>query len=508
MSRKNVLLITVDQWRGDFLPWAAIPFLDLPNLAALAREATVFDRHYSVTTPCGPSRASLLTGLYQMNHRAVQNTVPLDARHTNLAKEMRRLGYDPAIAGYTTTTPDPRSTHPNDPRFRVLGDLMDGFRSLANLDPYPAMHEYFRWVAAKGFTLPDNPHDVWRPRNGAPGPTHQPACLPAELSDTAWITEVALSYLQAQASEPWFLHLCYWRPHPPFANPEPFNLAYSAEDMPAPVRAPSPAEEAAQHPLLRFYLEHTRSAAYFRGAEGRVAELSPEAVRQARATYCGMLNEVDGQLGRVLAFLRESGQWQDTLIILTSDHGELLGDHHLFGKSGYFDPVFHVPLLIRDPLMGGRQINRIDAFTESVDLMPTILAWLKTEVPRACDGRSLLPWCHGETPPAWRDAAHFEFDFRDLYYVKAESALGVEMDAACFAGIRDRHHKYVHFAALPPILFDLDADPAELLDRSGDPAKAPVLLDLAQKMLSWRLIYAERTLTGYRATPQGLQERR
>jgi arylsulfatase A-like enzyme len=84
----------------------------------------------------------------------------------------------------------------------------------------------------------------------------------------------------------------------------------------------------------------------------------------------------------------------------------------------------------------------------------------------------------------------------------------VEMDAACFAGIRDRHHKYVHFAALPPILFDLDADPAELLDRSGDPAKAPVLLDLAQKMLSWRLIYAERTLTGYRATPQGLQERR
>jgi arylsulfatase A-like enzyme len=182
-SRRNVLFITADQWRGDFLPWKCTPFLRLPNIEALARVSVTFRRHYTVTSPCGPARASLLTGLYLMNHRAVQNTIPLDARHTNIGKEVRKLGYDPALVGYTTTTPDPRTTGPADPRFAVLGDVMDGFRVLANLDSYPAMHEYFRWVAGQGFELPPN-HDIWLPQSGRPGPSAQPARLPAGLSDT------------------------------------------------------------------------------------------------------------------------------------------------------------------------------------------------------------------------------------------------------------------------------------------------------------------------------------
>ncbi|MBU0885570.1 MAG: sulfatase-like hydrolase/transferase, partial [Alphaproteobacteria bacterium] len=107
-KRKNVLLIVVDQWRGDTLPMLGHPVVKTPNIASLAAEGVTFARHYTQAVPCGPARASLLTGLYMMNHRAVQNTIPLDARHTNVAKEARKKGYDPAIVGYTTTTPDPR----------------------------------------------------------------------------------------------------------------------------------------------------------------------------------------------------------------------------------------------------------------------------------------------------------------------------------------------------------------------------------------------------------------
>jgi len=134
-GRRNVLLIVVDQWRADFVPRLGARFLRTPNLDRLCREGVTFRDHVTTAVPCGPARASLLTGLYLMNHRAVQNTVPLDARHTNLGRELRRVGYDPALISYTTTTPDPRATGPRDPRFATLGDLMDGFRAVGAFEP-------------------------------------------------------------------------------------------------------------------------------------------------------------------------------------------------------------------------------------------------------------------------------------------------------------------------------------------------------------------------------------
>src|SRR5687768_8455041 len=107
---KNVLLIVVDQWRGLMLPKLGADYLKVPNIDRLSEEGVTFRNHFTQTAPCGPARASLLTGLYQMNHRAVQNTIPLDARFTNLGHELRKGGYDAALVGYTTTTPDPRTT--------------------------------------------------------------------------------------------------------------------------------------------------------------------------------------------------------------------------------------------------------------------------------------------------------------------------------------------------------------------------------------------------------------
>ncbi|TWS98270.1 phosphoric/sulfuric ester hydrolase PehA [Reyranella sp. CPCC 100927] len=509
MTRRNVLLIVVDQWRGDMLPCLGADFLKLPNIERLCREGVTFRNHYTQAAPCGPARASLLTGLYQMNHRAVQNTIPLDARHDNLGKMLRRIGYDPALVGYTTTTPDPRATTSDDPRFKVLGDVMEGFRPVGAFEPY--MEAYFAWLLANGVDVPAQRADIWLPKEGAPGPTTAAARVPAEFSDTAWFTERALTYLRGRGSNPWFLHLGYYRPHPPFVAPHPFNRLYDPAAMPAPVRAASPQEEAQQHPLLDFYVNDIQQSSFFHGGSGLGSAMTDAEVRQMRAAYCGLMSEIDHHLGRVFAYLQESGQWDDTLIVLTCDHGEQLGDHHLLGKVGYFDQSFHIPMIVRDPRPQAATTRGsiVNHFTETIDTLPTILDWLDAEIPPQVDGCSLLPFVVDGVPPGdWRTEVHYEYDFRDVYYSKAESALGLHMDRASLAVVQDERYKYVHFAALPPLFFDLRQDPGQFMNRAEDPGYASLVRTYSQKMLDWRLSFAERTLTGYRASPEGLQSRR
>src|SRR4051812_4041660 len=506
-AAKNVLFIVVDQWRGLMLPKLGADYLKLPNLDPLCAEGVTFRNHFTQTVPCGPARASLLTGLYMMNHRAVQNTIPLDARFTNLAHELRRGGYDPALVGYTTTTPDPRTTAPNDPRFFVLGDIMDGFHSVGAFENRDA---YFGWVANQGFKLPPTREDIWMPQGISPGgATAQPAAIPRELSDTAWFTERGMSYLHGHAGRPWFLHLGYYRPHPPFIASAPYNAMYRPEDMPKVRRASSAAEEAKQNALLAYYVNNIKQASFFQDGKKLASEMSEAEVAQMRATYCGLMSEIDDHLGRVFAYLKATGQWDNTLIVFTCDHGEQLGDHHLLGKIGYFDESYRIPMIVRDPRPEANATRGtiVEKFTETIDTMPTILDWLGLPIPRQVDGRSLLPFCEGAVPPDWRTEVHYEFDFRDLYYSQPETAIGVPMDQCSLAVVQDEHYKYVHFAALPPLFFDLKSDPGQFVNRAGDPAYAGRMGEYARKMLNWRLGFADRTLTGYRATPKGLEVR-
>ena len=510
-AAKNVLLIVVDQWRGLMLPKLGADYLKLPNIDRLCAEGVTFRNHFTQAVPCGPARASLLTGLYMMNHRAVQNTIPLADRFTNLAHELRRGGYDPALVGYTTTTPDPRKTAPNDPRFFVLGDIMDGFHPVGAFENRDA---YFGWVASQGFKLPPTREDIWLPQGGAgatasSGATSRPAVIPSELSDTTWFTERGLSYLRGREGRPWFLHLGYYRPHPPFIASAPYHAMYRPEDMPKPVRAANAAEEAKQNALLGYYVDHVSQASFFQDGKKLGSEMSDQEVAQLRATYCGLMSEIDDQLGRVFDYLKQTNQWDDTLIVFTCDHGEQLGDHHLLGKIGYFDESYRIPMVVRDPRQeaNGTRGTVEARFTETIDTMPTILEWLGLPVPRQCDGHSLLPFCEGEPPADWRTEVHYEFDFRDLYYSKPESSLGMPMDKCSLAVVQDETYKYVHFAALPPLFFDLANDPGQFVNRAGDPAYAARMGEYAARMLDWRLGFAERTLTGYRATPKGLEVR-
>ncbi|HAD36074.1 MAG TPA: sulfatase, partial [Gammaproteobacteria bacterium] len=142
----NVLFITADQWRGDCLSALDHPCLRTPHLDALAREGVLFRRHYAQASPCGPSRASLYTGLYLHNHRSVVNGTPLDPRHTNVALEARKAGYEPALFGYTDVSANSRQTHPNDPASRSNEGVLPGMVPVVWMMDHFNKEPYLPWI--------------------------------------------------------------------------------------------------------------------------------------------------------------------------------------------------------------------------------------------------------------------------------------------------------------------------------------------------------------------------
>lgn len=515
MPKLNILLICADQWQGAALSAVGHPNVRTPNLDVLARDGVLFTRHFGQATPCGPSRVSLLTGMYLMNHRSGRNGTPLDARHTNLALEARKAGYEPALFGYTDTAPDPRGRHPEDPALTAYDEgVMPGFVTPLHLTE--SFRPFISELMSKGYDYVTDARDVFRPKAGITPPEGRgfrfiPTEFSAEDSDTAFVTDAFLKWLLVRTDEPWFAHLVYLRPHPPLIAPEPYNRLVDPAEVALPARAGSVEEEARRHPFLGYALDKMYRPG--RADPGNPLDLieAPELeIRQMRATYYGLIAEVDHHIGRIVEHLKATGQYERTLIVFTSDHGEMLGEHYLWGKEIWFDPAFHLPLVIRDPrpeAEAGRG-RYVDALTEAIDVMPTILDLVGIDRPRSCDGRSLAPFLAGTEPAAWRDAVFFEHDFRDVRGQAPERQFGIDSDRCCYAVLRGERYKYVHFAALPPLLFDLEADPHETRNLAGDPGYGEVMLDCARRMLDWRLAYAERTLTNMSVGEGGLFVRR
>ncbi|MCB9958214.1 MAG: alkaline phosphatase family protein [Rhodospirillaceae bacterium] len=499
----NLLFITADQWRADCLGVLGHPVVKTPNLDALAADATLFGRHYTQAVPCGPARACLHTGRYLMTHRSVGNGTPLDDRFGNWAREVRKAGYDPTLYGYTDTSADPRRLAGDDPLLHTYEGLLPGITP--GLWVQEDMAPWRAWLAAEGFGRFAGMHDVYRPRGRTPdrGATFDPPVYDAAHSDTAYMVDQALAWLSVRRDTRWCLHLSLLRPHPPWVAPEPYNAMYDAAAVPAPVRAASRAEQAAQHPFVAWLLDHLPRRSFFPDGDGPVSRAGETDQRQARATYYGLMTEVDHHLGRVFAFLKDSGQWEHTLVVFTSDHGEQLGDHHLYGKLSPYDPAFHIPLMVRAPGHGAGRGRRVDAFTEAVDVAPTILDALGLEVPQEMDGCSLVEFLAGGTPAGWRQDVFWECDFRDPETLAAETALGLTPDQCSFSVLRDRAGKYVHFTALPPLFFDLEADPGERENLAERPEMAATVLGYAQRLLSRRQLHAERTLVNHRLGPAG-----
>ena len=418
----NVLFITADQWRAECLSVLDHPTVRTPNLDALAHEGVLFKKHFANAVPCGPSRASLHTGMYLQNHRSGTNGTPLDARHTNWAKEAAAAGYDPVLFGYTDTSLDPRELEEDDPWLRTYEGPLPGIRPLVLMGetPYP----WTDWLKSKGYAVPKPIARAYSYRNDGPeyedgAAVPRPLAYPVADDDTNFLVDRCMDYIGG-TKDPFIAHLSILRPHPPFVAPEPYNAMYDPMDVPEFSRLKTPDEEAAQHPWLAHQLARRQY----------LASANEKKLRRMKAVYFGLMSEVDAALGRLFAFLKKTGRWGDTLIVFTSDHGEQMGDHWLLGKCGYFDASYRIPLIIRDPRASADATRGkiVESFTENVDIMPTMLEAIGAGIPLQCDGRSLRPFLErGTTPASWRTEAHWEFDFRDPADDAAERRLDLTL---------------------------------------------------------------------------------
>ncbi|OUR80148.1 hypothetical protein A9Q83_01590 [Alphaproteobacteria bacterium 46_93_T64] len=503
----NVLFITIDQWRADWLGANGNDTIKTPNLDELAKGAALFKNHYTCSAPCGPSRATLHTGMYPTNHRSIRNGTPLDGSLTNLALEARKAGHEPMLFGYTDVTVDPREKHANDPDLKTFESVLKGYQVGAKLaeDSRP-------WLAdliSKGYEVEAAGYSIYRPDPDFSLPedrhsTFAPAKFKAEDSETAWLTNRTIDYLNTRFGDPFFCHVSYLRPHPPFISPPEYHDMYSPEDMPRPLHFGDANAVGDSHPMLGLAIDYIKQSSFFDAEDGLASDLSEQDVLQIRATYSALVSEVDANVGRLLSTLKATGQYDETMIVVTADHGEQLGDHHLFGKLGFYDQSFHIPLIIKAPKSWDAPARTVDSFTESIDIMPTILNALDQAVPAQCNGASLTPWLKGLTPGKWRNSVHWLFDFRDVENAIPEKALGLAHDECSVLVYRDDSFKYVHFAALPPLLFDLRNDPDECHNLAEEPDYQAVVLDYAQKMLSWRMKNENGTLHNYAVTDNGI----
>jgi arylsulfatase A-like enzyme len=383
--------------------------------------------------------------------------------------------------------------------------VLPGFRAVIT-DPWEqGSPAWGAWLAAQGFDVPADPHALYQPIPDYPGAedhgaTWAPARFPAELSQTRFIGGAVVDWLEAHGDAPFFVHASFIRPHPPRRNPVGYHDIYDTEQIGPFVGAARPEDEAAIHPLAAF----TQAVPEVR------APRHDRDRRQVRATYYGAQKEVDDGLADLFAYLARSGLAASTLVVLTSDHGEMGGDHWLLEKLGYWDESYHVPLIVVDPRAeadAGRG-SVVHAVTESVDILPTICDFIGADVPLQADGWSLTPFIGGQgAPEHWRDTAHFEWDFSDPAGGMVEKFLDVPMSHCSLAVSRGPRYKYVQFATgphvFPPLLFDRHHDPEQvhnLCADTGDGWQAAAW-EGAQELLQWRMRTSERTLSGHFLSP-------
>ncbi len=467
----NLLLITLDQFRGDCLSSAGHPVVRTPSLDRLASGGVRMARHYSQAAPCGPGRACLYTGTYQLNNRVVGNGTPLDDRFDNVGRAARRAGYVPTVFGYADQSLDPRfASGAGDPR-------------LSNYQGFPPGFEV-------GLDLPDD-QDAWRAwlddlgygpfRDGGHALSTEPE-RPAEHGVSAFMTDRVIDWLRRQ-DDPWFCHASYWRPHSPYAAAGRWTTAYEPDDVELPIRAPD------------------RETPFW----GRLMDPAPvdeNQMRRIRAQYYGMVSDVDHELGRLFDELESLGMWEDTFVVVTSDHGEQLGDQGLLGKGGMFEASYNIVGIVRDPRLPHQHGAVVDRFTENVDLFPTICEATGLAVPSQCDGLPLTSFLQGGEPAWWRDETHWEYDWRWEYIPFGPHPWPWDrrLETKHLTVSRSDDYAYIQFDDGQWRCFDLGRDPTWRTEVSD----SDVVLERAQAMLTWRSRLADRTLSDMLAIGGGM----
>ncbi len=486
---RNILFIMCDQLRWDYLSCYGHPHLSTPNIDRLASMGVRFDRAYVQSPVCGPSRMSFYTGRTVFSHGATWNFVPLPIGEETLGDYLRPTGMRVAVAGKTHFIADKAGTarlglasetdiglHLSEGGFEPF-ERDDGEHPTPKVKPNLA---YNAWLRSKGYDS-ENPWNDFA--NSAIGPQGEilsgwqmrnaklPARVKEEHSETAYITNRGLQFIDDCADRPWLLHLSYIKPHWPYMAPAPYHAMFAKSDFIPVVR--DARERVTPHPVYEAFM-----------AMNAAKSFSRDEVRETvLPAYMGLIKQIDDHLGRVLAALERQGRMRDTMIVFASDHGDYMGDHWMGEKELFHEPSVRVPLIIYDPdpaadATRGTVERR---FVEAIDLVPTFLDACNVELPsHRLEGCSLLPLLRGTPPVGWRDCVFSELDYA-FYRARLDLALGPN-DCRIYM-LRDERWKYIAYRGFRPQLFDLEADPNELVDLGASSAHEAVRRQMQDKLL-------------------------
>ena len=490
---RNVLFIMADQLRWDYLSCYGRSPVRTPNIDRIASQGVRFDRAYCSSPVCGPSRMSFYTGRTAFSHGASWNFVPLSAHEWTLGDYLKPTGARVALVGKTHMLPDVEGLTRLgvDPR-ADLGvhwaqcgfepyERDDGVHPAGKFDPDL---RYNRYLREKGYAGANPWHDHANSALGANGEVltgwslrhaRLPARVAEEHSETAYMTDRALQFIRETGDRPWVLHLSYIKPHWPLMAPAPYHALFGPDDVPPALR--SKAERDGAHPVVDAFMGMECSRTYSDDSMRR--EIVP--------TYMGLIRQLDDHIGRLLDELERAGRLADTAIILTSDHGDYLGDHWLGEKELFHEASARIPFIIRDPdSAADSSRGSVDSsLVEAIDVVPTIMDWMGVDDPgQRLEGRSLVSALRGRAQAMpWREAALSEIDYS---FYRARLTLGVEPHRARAWMLRTERWKYIYYKGFAPQLFDLQEDPNELVDLGSAPGLEAVRTEM-QAMLLDRL---------------------
>lgn len=434
--KPNVLLIMVDQMRADCLSMLDHPVVDTPNLDQLARQGALFKNTYAATPSCVPARASVLTGMSQASTGRVgyEDKVPWNYEYT-MPGEFAKAGYHTQCIGKMHTYPTRNLCGFHNV---VLHDGYMHYNRFKNatkmVESFEQTDDYLPWLRERAGSHVDLT-DLGLDCNAST--VARPWELPEELHPTNWVTTQSIDFLRRRdPTKPFFLKMSFVRPHPPFDPPQVFYDMYRDLDIPV-------------NPIGDWAKTNDPEKSGFNPVTDR-GIVPKRRLKQAQAAYYALITHIDYQIGRFLMAMQEYDVYDDTIILFASDHGELLGDHHLFRKSLPYEGSAKVPLILADPgnyLNAGRNIQ-LSQVSELKDIMPTLLDVANIDIPPTVEGDSLLPlW--KQQGVLWRDYIHGEHEYGE------ES----------FHYITNGKEKYIWFSQTgDEQFFDLVNDPQELMN--------------------------------------------
>ena len=496
----NILFIMYDQLRFDYLSCAGHPHLDTPNFDRVAANGVRFTNAYVQSPICGASRMSFYTGRYVHSHGAAWNGFPLRVGEMTLGDHLRNSGMDCWLIGKTHMKADVDGME----RLGLTPDSVIGARQadcgfdvwarddgLWGYGPDGYYDEkrspYNEYLKSKGYDG-ENPWADYANAAEDEGEiatgwmfanSDKPANIREEDSETPWLTSETLRFMDT-AKAPWCAHVSYIKPHWPYIVPAPYHAMYGPGHVPAPTRHPVERDNA--HPVFDAYMNGKIAAAFQR-----------EDVRdKVIPAYMGLIKQCDDQLGRILDHLENTGQAKDTMVVLTSDHGDYLGDHWMGEKELFHEQSVKIPMIIHDPRPEANSTRgtTCDALVEAIDLAPTFVEAAGSEVPaHILEGRSLMPWLHGQQPE-WREVAISEYDYSGTPHC---AKLGLAPRDARLFMVFDGRYKLMHAeGGFRPMLFDLRDDPEEFHDLAKGDAHGEVIVRLYDHLARWARRMSQR----------------